>query len=62
MTKKCESSGCIVADLYEGAHLTVPVVRVRSTETGTVMQATLSEWRTFIAEVKSGQWDTLEGS
>jgi hypothetical protein len=49
----CESNGCIVADFYEN------VVRVRSTQTGTVMQATSGEWVQFIEEVKAGRWDSL---
>lgn len=56
--KKCESGACIVVDVYHGEHLTDgAVVRVRSTETGTVMQATLTEWDAFIQQAKLGYWD-----
>jgi len=54
---RCESSACVQVDIYAGEHLVEPVVRVRSTETDTVMQARISEWRKFIAEVKRGDWD-----
>jgi hypothetical protein len=58
--KNCESSGCVQVDVYEGEHLTEPVVRVRSTETGTVMQARISEWQKFVEEVKNGKWDHVD--
>lgn len=33
---------------------------MRSTVTGTVMQATNEEWLKFVEEVKKGEWDFLE--
>jgi hypothetical protein len=53
---KCESSACVQVDIYTGDHLTEPVVRVRSTATDTVMQMRISEWRTFVEEVKANDW------
>ena len=55
----CESSACIQVDVYAGEHLVAPVVRMHSTETGTVMQARASEWIKFVEEVKAGQWDYI---
>lgn len=55
-----EAGACIQVDVYEGEHLTEPVVRIHSTETGTVMQARISEWRKFVAEVKAGDWDHVD--
>lgn len=57
--EKCESNACIQIDVYRGEHLAEPVVRLRSMETGTVMQARASEWVKFIDEVKAGQWDCI---
>lgn len=57
---RCESSACVQVDIYAGAHLTEPLVRVRSTETDTVMQVRISEWRRFVAQVRSGDWDHID--
>lgn len=55
----CESGACIQVDVYNGEHLAEPVVRLHSTETGTVMQARASEWLKFVEEVKAGNWDYI---
>jgi hypothetical protein len=57
---RCESGQCIQVDVYTGEHLTEPVVRVRSTDTDTVMQARIGEWRRFVAEVRAGDWDHID--
>jgi hypothetical protein len=57
VSTRCDTSTCIQVDVYEGEHLTEPVVRVHSTETGTVMQGRYSEWIKFVTEVKNGDWD-----
>jgi len=53
----CESLNCIQVDVYTGEYLAEPVVRVRSTETHTVMQARISEWRMFVEQVRAGDWN-----
>jgi hypothetical protein len=47
-------------DIYAGEHLVEPVIRIRATATDTVMQARISEWRKFVAEVKNGDWDHVD--
>ena len=56
---RCESGACIVVDVYTGDGKRPHVVRIRSTQTGTVMQATWDEWIAFIAAVKNGDHDVL---
>lgn len=58
--ERCESNACIQVDIYEGEHLVEPVVRMHSTDTNTVMQARVGEWRKFVAEVKNGDWDHVD--
>jgi hypothetical protein len=50
---KCESSGCIEVTDYDG------FIRVRSGETGTVMQCTREEWHSFVADLIAGRWDDV---
>ena len=54
---RCDSSACVQVDVYDGEHLTEPVVRVLSTETDTRMQCRAGEWLKFITEIKNGDWD-----
>lgn len=53
MTGTCEAGGCIVVADYGTA------IRLRSTQTGTTMQATPEEWLKFVAEVRNGDWDHI---
>lgn len=55
-----ESGGCVQVDVYAGEHLAEPLVRVRSTNTGTVMQMRITEWRAFVAQVKAGDWNHVD--
>ncbi len=55
--RRCDSGSCIQVDIYEGEHLAEPLVRVRSTETGTVMQVRYSEWVKFVTEINDGEWN-----
>lgn len=50
---KCSDGACIQVDVYETA------IRIRSTKTGTVMQASPDEWAQFLDEVKAGKWDAV---
>lgn len=59
-SQRCETGACIKVDIYTGEHLVEPVVRVHSTDTGTVMQARIGEWRKFVAEVKADDWDHID--
>lgn len=55
--QRCESNACIQVDVYVVDNITEPVIRLRSTQTGTVMQATYTEWNVFVARVKRGEFD-----
>lgn len=50
---RCESGACIEVAEYEGA------IRIKSTQTGTTMQATPAEVRAFVARVKAGELDHI---
>lgn len=58
---KCgDGNSHVQVDIYDGEHLTEPVVRVRSTSTDTVMQVHIAEWIRFVREVRLGDWDHVE--